>query len=148
MSVYKSKRGESPMQFVQTAWELEDHTFTCLLKVPKRYTFLLSTHIMNLAREVYDCVNAANNIWPTNEKEVQDRRDLLTRANNALQNMDRRIDTLYRQIKKNPQGYEWIDNAVKRWAILMADEARLISAVKKADRQRYKNMQKENEEIQ
>lgn len=39
MSVYKSKRGTSAMQFIETARQLEAHTFACCIKAPKRYSF-------------------------------------------------------------------------------------------------------------
>ena len=74
MSVYKSKRGTSAMQFIETARQLEAHTFACCIKAPKRYSFFLTSRIMELASEVHDHVRAANNIWPTNQHEAQLRR--------------------------------------------------------------------------
>lgn len=70
MSVYKSKRGTSAMQFIETARQLEAHTFACCIKAPKRYSFFLTSRIMELASEVHDHVRAANNIWPTNQHEA------------------------------------------------------------------------------
>lgn len=84
MSVYKSKRGESSVQFIETARQLEAHTFACCMKAPKRYERFLTGRIMELSSEVHDRVRAANNIWPTNRHEAQLRRDELMRANNAL----------------------------------------------------------------
>ena len=49
MSVYKSKRGTSAMQFIETARQLEAHTFACCIKAPKRYSFFLTSRIMELA---------------------------------------------------------------------------------------------------
>ena len=89
MSVYKSKRGKSSVQFVETARKLEEHTLEQCLKVPKRYTFLLTQRIMGLASTVYEEVVAANSIYPTNQHEAQLRRDHLTAANAALQALDR-----------------------------------------------------------
>jgi len=37
MSVIKAMRGESSMQFVETARRLETHTFSVVTKVPKQY---------------------------------------------------------------------------------------------------------------
>lgn len=51
MSVYKSKRSESSMQFVDTAKKLEAFTLSCCMKAPKRYTFFLTSRIMQLASE-------------------------------------------------------------------------------------------------
>ena len=42
MSVYKSKRGESSVQLIETARQLEAHTLACCMKAPKRYSFLLT----------------------------------------------------------------------------------------------------------
>lgn len=91
MSVYKSKRGESSVQFIETARQLEAHTFACCMKAPKRYERFLTGRIMELSSEVHDRVRAANNIWPTNRHEAQLRRDELMRANNALQNLSPKL---------------------------------------------------------
>lgn len=40
MSVYVSKRGESQVQFLETARKLSAHTLTYCLKSPERLTFL------------------------------------------------------------------------------------------------------------
>lgn len=140
MSVYKSKRSESSMQFVDTAKKLEAFTLSCCMKAPKRYTFFLTSRIMQLASDVHEHAAAANNIWPTNQHEAQMRRDELTRANIALQNLDPKLQLLYDSILQNPEGYGWIHKAMQRWGDLICEEAKLIAAVKKNDRQRYKDL--------
>lgn len=79
------------MQFVDTAKKLEAFTLSCCMKAPKRYTFFLTSRIMQLASAVHEHAAAANNIWPTNRHEAQMRRDELTRANIALQNLDPKL---------------------------------------------------------
>lgn len=133
MSVYKSKRGESSVQFIETARQLEAHTFACCMKAPKRYERFLTGRIMELSSEVHDRVRAANNIWPTNRHEAQLRRDELMRANNALQNLSPKLQLLYDSILQNPEGYGWIHKAMQRWGDLICEEAKLIAAVKKND---------------
>ena len=64
MSVLKSKRGESAMQFIETARRLEAHAFSVCTKAPKRYTQFLTSRIMELASTVHEEVRAANNIYP------------------------------------------------------------------------------------
>lgn len=140
MAVYKSKRSESSMQFVDTAKKLEAFTLSCCMKAPKRYTFFLTSRIMQLASDVHEHAAAANNIWPTNQHEAQMRRDELTRANIALQNLDPKLQLLYDSILQNPEGYGWIHKAMQRWGDLICEEAKLIAAVKKNDRQRYKDL--------
>lgn len=104
MSIYKSKRSESSMQFVDTAKKLEAFTLSCCMKAPKRYTFFLTSRIMQLASDVHEHAAAANNIWPTNQHEAQMRRDELTRANIALQNLDPKLQLLYEAARQNPEG--------------------------------------------
>ena len=84
MSVIKAMRGESTMQFVDTARKLEAHTFSEVTKAPKRYGPYLLYKLMALATTVHDEVRAANNIYPKNQHEAQMRRDCLTRANICL----------------------------------------------------------------
>lgn len=95
---------------------------------------------MELASEVHDHVRAANNIWPTNQHEAQLRRDELLRANIALQNLNPKLQLLYDAILQNPENCAWIHRAMEKWGDLINEEAKLIAAVKKNDRQRYKDL--------
>ena len=133
MSVYKSKRGESSVQFIETARQLEAHTFACCMKAPKRYERFLTGRIMELSSEVHEVM----------AREIHRRslrRDELMRANNALQNLSPKLQLLYDSILQNPEGYGWIHKAMQRWGDLICEEAKLIAAVKKNDRQRYKDL--------
>lgn len=140
MSVYKSKRGKSSVQFVETARKLEEHTLEQCLKVPKRYTFLLTQRIMGLASEVYEDVVSANSIFPVNQHEAQLRRDHLTAANAALQALDRQLGLLAGVLWKNPENFNGFDHAFTVWGDLINEEAKLISGIKRADRARYKDL--------
>lgn len=140
MSVYKSKRGESSVQFIETARKLESHTLAQCLKIPKRYTFLLTTHIMELASAVYDNVISANSIYPTSQHETQIRRDHFISANAALQSLDRQLGLLAEVLRKNPENFKGFDNAFMTWGELINEEAKLISGIKRADRARYKSL--------
>ncbi len=140
MSVYKSKRGESSIQFIETARKLEVHTLEQCLKVPKRYSFLLTQEIMRLATTVYGEVTAANSVFPLNQHEVQIRRDHLIAANAALQQLDRQLGILAEVLWKNPENFKGFDNAFTVWGELINEEAKLISGVRRSDRQRYKSL--------
>ncbi len=74
MSVLKSKRGESAMQFIETARELEVYTIKQCARFPKRYMFLITKDIVAIAKAVYNNVKAANSVYPTNAAKA------LTRA--------------------------------------------------------------------
>lgn len=140
MSVVKSLRGESAMQYVETARRLEIHALSVCMKSPKRYTPFLTTKIMELASTVHDEVRAANNIFPTNKHELQMRRDHLINANIALQNLSPKLTLLYDAILQNPEKCPWVDNAMKVFGDYIIDEAQLIAKVKKSDKERFKNL--------
>ncbi len=140
MSVLKSMRGESAMQFIETARRLELHAFSVCTKAPKRYERFLTARIMELASIVHEEVRAANNIWPTNKHEAQMRKDHLTNANIALQNLSPKLTLLYDSILQNPESCPWIDNAMKVFGEYIADEAQLIAKIKKSDKERYKDL--------
>ena len=138
MSVIKSKRGESPMQFIETARKLEAHTFSVVTKAPKRYGPYLLYKLMALATTVHDEVRAANNIYPRHEAQM--RRDCLTKANIALQNLSPKLTLLYDAILQNPEKCPWIDHAMQEFGEYIKEEAKLIAKVKKADSERYKDL--------
>ena len=140
MSVPKRKRGVSKMQFVDTARELEAHALSVCARAPKRYTPFLTKGLMELASEVHNHVRAANNIVPANQHEAQMRRDHLIEGNNALQNLDPKLQLLYDGLLKNPEQHPWADRAMEEFGRLIAGEAKLIAAVKKSDRERYRNL--------
>lgn len=59
------------MQYIETARQLELHALSVCIKAPKRYTFFLTTKIMEIASTVHDEVRGANNIYPANKHEAQ-----------------------------------------------------------------------------
>lgn len=128
MSVLKSKRGESPVQYLDTARKLEVYTLRQLKKLPKRYTFLLSTHLASLSLDVYDNAKRANSIFPKDAETVALRRKHLIEANGALQCLISQLDVV-----KELAGSAIEDNCWVYWNTLIGDEARLIAKVMKAD---------------
>lgn len=133
MSVIKSKRTESNVLFLENAYNLEVFTIKQAVKFPKRYTFFIGTEIVRLASSCHNNVKAANSIYPSNAHEVQMRRDYFTLANNDVQNLLSKLD-----IAKGLFPIE--SSVITRWVAMAAEEARLIAAVKKADKNRFKGL--------
>ena len=77
MSVVRSKREESNMEYIHTARELQIYTIRKCAGFPKRYTFYVNQPIADHANKIYRCVVMANSVYPTNAHEVQIRRDYL-----------------------------------------------------------------------
>ena len=140
MSVYKALRGDSPVQFVETARKLAIFTRKNCLKMPKRYTFYGAQELSALADAVYNEVKMANSIFPGNQADAQLRRNHLTEANAALQALVGQLGIMADLLKQNPEKLTWLDNALEEWAIMITDEAKLISGVKKSDKERYKKL--------
>lgn len=131
MSVLKSKRAESSIKFLDTAYDLELHTIKCCMKLPKRYTFFIGTELARLAGAVHTHCKSANSIYPTNAHEAELRRDHLIEANNALQALIGKCSVLM----ELQHGLS--ERALEHWADLMIEEGRLIAGAKKSDRARF-----------
>lgn len=98
--------------------------------MPKRYTFYGAQELSALADTVYNEVKMANSVFPGNQHEAQLRRDHLIGQLGIMSDL----------LKQNPEKLRWLDNALEEWASLIAEEAKLISGVKKSDRERFKNL--------
>ena len=134
MSVVKSKRSESVLEFLHTARELQIYTIRkCTNAIPKRYTFYLGVGIAESAKEIYRGVKRGNSIYPTNQHEAQLRRDCFIGAYAELENLASQVEVAQEIIGLDPR-------ILKEWAELITREMRLIKAVLKADRERYKNL--------
>ena len=133
MSVIKSKRTTSDMEFIANARKLEIYTIQKCVNFPKRYTFYVSQPIANAATRIYEDVKRANSIYPLNQHEVQMRRDCFIRANAELQSMISQLE-----VAQELFGIEM--NTLKFWVDIIDSEIRLVKAVMKSDRERYKNL--------
>lgn len=140
MSVLKSKRGQSSMEFVETARVLEVKVLHLCIRSPKRLTFFLTTEVMHLASEVHNEVRTANNTYPRNKHEAQLRRDHLTAGNNALMNLVPKLALLYDALLLDEKCRQWCDNAISEIADLIKKEKDLIRATKKAEAERYRSL--------
>lgn len=135
MGVLKKDRGLSSVQFIDTARALEVLTLKNCLKLPKRYTFFITTEIVRLSQSVYNNVKSVNSIYPTNQIEAQMRRDYFTKANCDLQALISQLGIAKEIITTEMKATIWIE-----WMNLIEEEAKLISAVKKNDKERFKSL--------
>lgn len=134
MSVPKSQRGDSEMEFIYAARQLEIYTIRKCVGMPKRYTFYIAQPLVSDARRIHDDVKMANSIFPRNQHDAQVRRDYLMRANAELYAMISQLE-----IAREIIG---IDGKVMGyWAELVAREIRLIKAVMKRDQERFSKLE-------
>lgn len=119
-NVYKRLRGETDVQFILNALELQAEitSYVCKEKfVPKKYRFILGSELIKKVDEMVDNITFANSIFPTNEVEMAKRKDYQIKAiSNCFQvqnhiirlekclntvkveNLDKIIDLLCREI--------------------------------------------------
>ena len=134
MTVIRSRRSESEVQFLATARELEKYTIQkCKSAIPKGYMYLVSVHLAELASDVHNLVKQGNKIYPLNLHEVQMRRDKFVEALGKLDALVAKIEVAYEIV-------HFEEKIMHEWSRLIDEEMRLVSAVIKKDRERYKNI--------
>lgn len=133
MSVIKSNRTESEMEFIHTARQLQIYTIQKCVGFPKRYTFYVSQPIADMATKIHDYVKCANSIYPLTQHEAQIRRDYLLRANAQLNSLISQIEVAVELFGIEPDTLQY-------WMQIVEKEIRLVKAVLKKDRERYKDL--------
>ena len=133
MSVIKSKRNESEMEFIHTARQLQIHSIQKCVGFPKRYTFYVGQPIAEMATRIHEYVKCANSIYPLNQHEVQLRRDYLLKANAEL-------NSLVSQIEVAGELFGIEGDKMKFWLDIVEKEIRLVKGTLKKDRERYKDL--------
>ena len=133
MSVLKSERSASSMEFLYNARQLQIYSIKKCVSFPKRYTFFVGQYIANLANEIHDDVKRGNSIFPTNTHEYQIRRDYFLKAIAG-------INSLVSQVEVANELFGIDADAMKYWMDLISKELRLLKAVLTKDKERYKNL--------
>ena len=81
MSVPPGRRGQSSMQFVDTAAKIEYRAMQVCRRWPKSWMFFITQRTVSLASEIYEYAQRANAIFPiTTEREREDRLSALQAA--------------------------------------------------------------------
>lgn len=141
ISVIKSKRGESDLQFLDTAYQLYIFSVQQCVKFPKRYTFYVSQEISHTASEIQRKVKCGNSIFPSNAHEYQKRRDYFIEAYADAQ-------SLISQINAATELFQISGNVLSRWMELIYSELSLLKGVMKRDKARYRRLLNETDESQ
>lgn len=134
MSVIKSERSTSEIQFLHAARELHIYSIKKCVNFLKRYTFYVSQPLANTATRIHEYVKCGNSIYPTNKHEAQMRLDYFLKAKAELNNMVSQIEVANELFSIEP-------NSIKHWMSLVSTEIKLVSVAIKADRARYKDLQ-------
>lgn len=136
MSVLKSDRSTSPVQFLESARQLEVYTLRMSTKLPKRYLYLHTVILTNLSHEIYNKCKMANSVFPTNAHEVQLRRDYFIQAYSSTQALSSQLEItceMFTDVSITQS--EWIN-----WIKLVNDCCKYIVAIMKSDCNRYSSL--------
>ena len=139
MSVIASKRGASKMQFLDTALDLEVFTLKACLDFSKRYTFLLTNGIADLAKDIFNNVKTANSIYPICKEETKLRRQCFLLAYGDCQCLLTQIQVAYDLKMVNSTKYEKFERDSKELYKNLPEEERqkkLAQRKRKLDQQR------------
>lgn len=134
MAVLKNERGESKMEFLYNARQLQIYTIKQCTRFPKRYTFFLAQPIVQLSVQIYNNVKCGNSIYPINLYEVQMRRDYFLKARAKLYNLISQLEIAQEMFGIDAKHME-------EWDKYIFDEIKLIDGILKSDKTRYKNIE-------
>lgn len=133
MSVRLKERKTSSAQFLENALQIQIKTLRAITKIPKRYTYLLTVHITDAAANGHNMVKKGNSIYPTNQHEAQMRRDFFM---NAYAEYQAELSQLF--VAK--EMFEISDGILLEVLGLIDDELKLLKAIMKSDKGRYKDL--------
>jgi len=144
MSVYKSFRKESTMEFLKTSQQLCVYTIKQLKKFPKSYRFNLLNDIHRLGIEIYECELRGNSIYMhknMTEKDYLQRREYFVRAKSAIFAMSGLLTITFDLVL---QGNNFLGDSkhaskvFQEWARLLNRSYYLIKGVIESDTKRWK----------
>ena len=139
MSVPKSRRGESPADYLDLAREIYVFTYNRVKILPKTYTFYFSLPLYNAAQRAYRLIKTANLIYiggdlaeDVRRRNVQRRREMYEDAQGYYNSMLDVLDLAYMNVnhEKLPPG------VLKEWAGKITEEISQISKIKRSDKGR------------
>ena len=132
-NVYKRLRGETDTQFIINALDLQALLTQYCAKekfVPKKYRLLIGVPIINKVDELVDNITFANSIYPTNESELQQRKEYQLKAiancfqlQNYIVKLEKTIDSV-------------TITSLEKIIDLLCSELNLLKAWKKSDSSR------------
>lgn len=139
MSVPKSKRGESPADYLDLAREIYVFTYDRVKILQKAYTFYFSLPLYNAAQKAYRLIKTANLIFidekapeEIRRRNIQRRRELYENAQGYYNSMLDVLDLAYMSVNRE----KLPSNVLKEWVGKITDEISQISKIKRSDKSR------------
>ena len=134
MSVPKSRRGESPADYLDLAREIYVFTYDRVKILPKSHTFYFSLPLYNAAQRAYRLVKTANLVYidekapeEIRRRTIQRRRELYEDAQGYYNSMLDVLDLAFMSVNRE----KLPANVLKEWVGKITDEISQISKIKR-----------------
>ena len=95
MSVPKSERGESKVEFLNQLRKLEVLLLRINAKAPKKFNYFMNNFLIKPAADAYSDAKAGNTIYVMTEQDVQMRRKCMLSALINLSKISSQVDVYY-----------------------------------------------------
>ena len=128
MSVIKSKRNLSGVQFIDTARELHVFTLRTTKKFPKSYYFSVTQYINQSVNLIRASVERGNKIYPSCAENKRLRYEQMMMGYAELSNLIAQIDTAYLM-------FPIADKTMIKWMELIDTENKLLKSLLKKEQQ-------------
>lgn len=121
-------RGESSVQFIETAKELMEHTWRYLHKLPKSTRFTIQQKINDAVIRVYTDVSSANAIFARKDsvEDKEEKRKYIVDALCVLNTVEGLLSSVQNIYKQEISDYGW-----QNWGKLITEEKKLLTGLLK-----------------
>jgi len=139
MSVIKSKRLESTMEFLDTMKKIHKEVISLCMRCPKRWDRFLTGDIAHLANMAMIRTKRGNSIYPTTQEEVQLRRNEFINATADLRGLISMLGNLFDYAVDSGE-YGIKSSRMESIMLLIETEINLLRGLMRKDAARYKTL--------
>lgn len=133
ISVLKNKRGESKVQFLETAREIHVFTIKQAVKFPNKYKYCIANDMVKTAFDAHMAVKEANSINPKTKSHARMREERFMIAYAKYQ-------SLVSCVFVAEEFVDFSNTAITEWMTLINNELELLKRIITSDRERYKGL--------
>ena len=138
-NVPASKRETSNVEYVANAAKLFSYTLDCAQRLPKRWMFLLTERIVDMAAKVLEHTKSANSVYVACTTDANLRRFHQMQAYCCAQALSSYVDEAYRRFPAREDSVKPCISqaAYLAWIECIDREFVLLKGVMRSDRQRF-----------
>lgn len=136
MSVRKSERGISSIEFLKVLLDIEKWVLYKTESCPKKYRFIVNNQLLTHAAESYSMAKMGNSVRVYTYDQKVLREKYFTKSYIHIQAFVSQIDAIYSICKSSFM----TNNELEQISKLGLEAMKLLTGVMKTDRQRYKDI--------